>query len=100
MASAATPDDPMIGAIEAGGTKIVCAVGRSGLEVRDAEKFIDPTSTPGETTMLVREWFQHTHHTTPQSAYGVASFSPLDASNSTIAKTTPKLAPSLRATLE
>ena len=82
----------MIGAVEAGGTKVVCAVGRSWQEIRDAEKFIVPTTSPSETTALVMNWFEYHHRATPLAAIGIASFGPINFSSMSIASTTPKLA--------
>ena len=82
----------MIGAIEAGGTKVVCAVGRSWQEIRDFEKFIVPTTSPAETTASVMNWFVDRHRATPLAAIGIASFGPIHLSSMSIATTTPKLA--------
>lgn len=80
----------MIGAIEAGGTKMVCAVGRSWREVRDAEKFVVPTTSPDETMTVVMNWFAKRHEESPLAAIGVASFGPIDFSSDSIAHATPK----------
>ena len=80
----------MIGAIEAGGTKMICAVGSSWREVRDAEKFVVPTTTPDETMAKVMDWFVTQHRSTPLAAIGVASFGPIDFSTDSIARATPK----------
>lgn len=80
----------MIGAIEAGGTKIVCAVGRTWREVRDAEKFIVPTTSPEETMRRVMEWFVASDHESPIASMGVASFGPIDFTSNSIAMSTPK----------
>lgn len=82
----------MIGAIEAGGTKMICAVGRSWREVRDAEKFVVPTTTPDETMATVMDWFAAQHESTPLAAIGVASFGPIDFATNSIAPSTPKVA--------
>ena len=81
---------PMIGAIEAGGTKMICALGRSWDEVRDCEKLVVPTTTPDETTSTVMDWFAAHHRATPLAAIGIGSFGPLDFSTTSIARTTPK----------
>src|SRR5665213_2239420 len=83
---------PMIGAIEAGGTKMICAVGSSWREVRDAEKFVVPTTTPDETMAKVMDWFVAQHRSTPLAAIGVASFGPIDFSTDSIARATPMAA--------
>lgn len=82
----------MIGAIEAGGTKMVCAVGRTWSEVRDAEKFVVPTTTPDETMGHVLGWLALRHRETPLEAMGVASFGPLDLRTTEICESTPKVA--------
>ena len=82
----------MIGAIEAGGTKIICAVGRSWHEIRDAEKLVVPTTSPNETMATVMDWFVSRHRVTPLAAIGVASFGPVDFSTTSIADSTPKKA--------
>lgn len=81
---------PMIGAIEAGGTKMICAVGRSWREVRDAKKYVVTTTAPDETTTTVMEWFASQHEITPLGAIGVASFGPIDFATNSIARSTPK----------
>jgi fructokinase len=67
----------MLGGVEAGGTKFVCAVGRGPSQV--AGSTVVPTTTPDETLGRVVEFF-----TTAQSdglalaSLGVGSFGPLD----------------------
>jgi len=82
----------MIGAIEAGGTKIVCAVGSTWEEIRDAERFVVPTTSADETMKEVLEWFSAQNRQTPISAIGVASFGPIDFATQSIAHSTPKIA--------
>jgi fructokinase len=82
----------LIGAIEAGGTKMVCAVGRSWQEVRDAEKFVVPTTTPGETSTRVMQWFSDRHREEPLQAIGIASFGPIEFDSKSISSFTPKVA--------
>lgn len=84
-------DETMIGAIEAGGTKMVLAVGRTWQEVRDAERYVVPTTTPEETMTRVMSWFELRHTETPLAAIGVASFGPVDFARRAIATSTPKL---------
>jgi fructokinase len=62
----------MLGAIEAGGTKFVCAVG-TGPE--DLETVQIPTSTPGETLAAAIEFFRGRPEV---RAVGIASFGPVD----------------------
>jgi fructokinase len=82
---------PNVGAIEAGGTKFVCAVGASWREVQESEKLVIPTTTPAETMARVLDWLDERHHEAPLAAIGVASFGPLDLATKRIAESTPKL---------
>jgi fructokinase len=71
------PSAPLYGAIEAGGTKFLCAVARSVDEVLATQTFA--TATPAETFAQVIEFFslaERRHG--PVSAFGIASFGPLD----------------------
>lgn len=63
----------LYGAIEAGGTKFVCAIGNEELEVLERESF--PTTTPEETMALVVAFFKK--HPDLVSI-GVGSFGPID----------------------
>ncbi len=81
---------PLIGAIEAGGTKMVCAVGRTWREVREGPTHVVATTTPDETMTRVLDWFASRHALTPLRAIGVASFGPIDFDADAIASTTPK----------
>ncbi|MEM0961402.1 MAG: ROK family protein [Bacteroidota bacterium] len=60
------------GAIEAGGTKVVCAVGSGPDDLRDVEAF--PTTTPAETLARAVDYFAER----PVAALGVGSFGPVD----------------------
>ncbi|WP_078378752.1 ROK family protein [Sutcliffiella halmapala] len=62
----------MLGAIEAGGTKFVCAVGDESGKI--IEKIQIPTTTPKETMSLVKEFFIKF----PIKAIGVGSFGPIE----------------------
>ncbi len=68
--------DTYYGAIEAGGTKFVCAVG-AGPHAVDAQIRI-PTTTPSETFQAVVDFFRS--HTAGRrlDAIGIASFGPID----------------------
>lgn len=63
----------MLGAIEAGGTKFVLAVGKDHDHILAQAQI--PTTTPKETLQRTVEWFQQ-HGTI--SALGIASFGPVD----------------------
>ncbi len=63
------------GAIEAGGTKMICAVG-TGPDELWAEARI-PTTTPGETLPEIIAFFQQQQLTTPLAAIGIGAFGPL-----------------------
>jgi fructokinase len=79
-----------IGAIEAGGTKIVCCVGSTWQEIRDGDKLVVPTASPEETMSVVMDWFVARDAETPLEAIGVASFGPIDFASASIAASTPK----------
>ena len=67
----------LIGAIEAGGTKFVCAVARDGGEIL-AETRI-PTTTPTQTLDAAQRFLaEASAETDGYSAIGIASFGPLD----------------------
>jgi fructokinase len=65
--------NPIFGAIEAGGTKFVLAVGdnQSGIIAQTSI----PTTTPGETLQKAIDWFQGQG---PIAALGIACFGPVD----------------------
>ncbi|WP_406531322.1 ROK family protein [Lacticaseibacillus paracasei] len=62
----------MLGAVEAGGTKFVCAVSKDGRTVEHREQF--PTRSPEETLTTVFEYFEQ-HQV---EAIGIGSFGPVD----------------------
>jgi fructokinase len=66
----------LVGGIEAGGTKFVCAVGTGPDDVR-AEVRV-PTTTPAETLGRVVAFFGEQAARGPLAALGVASFGPVD----------------------
>ena len=80
----------MLGAIEAGGTKFVCAVSNEKLEI--LERISLPTTTPDETMKNVFEFFDKYD----LDAIGVGSFGPIDVNKKSktygYITTTPKLA--------
>lgn len=63
---------PTFGAIEAGGTKFVCAVGTGPDDLREVESF--PTTTPDETLTRAASYFEGRG----VEALGVGSFGPVD----------------------
>ncbi len=65
-----------IGAIEAGGTKFVCAIGTEKGKIED--KIIVPTTTPDRTMKQVIHFLLSFHRKKKLSAIGIASFGPLD----------------------
>lgn len=69
--------DRMLGAIEAGGTKIVCALAsRDGAIAALATL---PTTTPGETLARIADFFASaTAEQGAPAAFGIASFGPID----------------------
>lgn len=64
----------MYGSIEAGGTKFVCAVGDSNLEIIKRVSF--PTTEPGETMAQVIAFFRE--YEDELESIGVGSFGPID----------------------
>ena len=67
----------LVGGIEAGGTKFVCAVGTGPDDIRAEARF--PTTSPKETIGRAVNFFrqQQDEHGTP-AAVGIASFGPVD----------------------
>ena len=66
---------PLWGAIEAGGTKFVCAVGTGPDDLWAEVRF--PTTTPEETIGRAIQFFQQSQKE-PLTAIGIASFGPVD----------------------
>jgi fructokinase len=81
---------PRIGAIEAGGSKIVCSVGSDWREIYRSEKFVVTTKSPIETMAQILDWFELQNLRSPLSAIGIASFGPIDLEKKIIAMSTPK----------
>jgi len=68
---------PLLGGIEAGGTKFVCAIGTSSPDVREEIRF--PTSDPVSTLAKAINWFQDQESVHGVIAsIGVATFGPAD----------------------
>ena len=76
----------VVAAIEAGGTKFVCAVGRTWQEVRGSRKHVVPTGSPGDTIAAVAEWLAGQPLGRP-AAVGVAAFGPLDLAHGRVGPT-------------
>ena len=68
--------DRLVGGLETGGTKVVCAIGTGAGDVRAEARF--PTTTPAQTLQQAAEFFTEQAARTPLAALGVASFGPLD----------------------
>lgn len=73
----------LVGGIEAGGTKFVCAVGRGPEDVARAENRIElttQTAPPTQVMAQVAAWFtqQQTRFGSPLKAIGIGSFGPVD----------------------
>ena len=64
---------PFVGAIEAGGTKFVCAYGHSPDDLVEARI---PTTTPAETLDRVAQWFLDCG--VPLGALGIGAFGPVE----------------------
>lgn len=62
----------LVGSIEAGGTKFVCAVGNEDYQIKDQLQI--PTTTPDETLKKTVEYFQRFEI----KAIGIASFGPIE----------------------
>jgi fructokinase len=77
----APPDNaPRTGALEAGGTKCICAVGGDPDEMRRPENRLELPSDAGPQVLVPRivDWFAAQHAREPLHAIGIASFGPLD----------------------
>lgn len=66
----------LVGGIEAGGTKFVCAVGTGPDDIRAEVRF--PTSTPEESIGQAIDFFRENTEPGELAAVGVASFGPVD----------------------
>ena len=66
----------LFGAIETGGSKIICAVGTGPDDIRDRVRI--PTTTPSKTLAEVNAFLLRHHQETSLVAVGVGSFGPLD----------------------
>jgi fructokinase len=66
----------LVGGLEAGGTKFVCAVGTGPDDVRAEARFA--TTTPEQTIRRAIEFFTEVAVPAPLAAIGIASFGPLD----------------------
>lgn len=67
---------PLWGGVEAGGTKVVCAVGTGPDDLRADVRI--PTTTPDETIGRIVQFFQRHQKDEPLAAVGIASFGPVD----------------------
>ena len=65
----------LYGGIEAGGTKIVCAVGTGPEDLQAQISF--PTTTSGETLTRIIAFFQQQQLVAPLAAIGIGSFGPI-----------------------
>jgi fructokinase len=70
----------LVGGIEAGGTKFVCAVGRGPEDIRQPQNRVEfPTGDkPSDLIAKVIGWFNQKQQLNPLSAIGIASFGPVD----------------------
>ncbi len=82
----------LIGAIEAGGTKTVCALGTSFEEIVDAEKLSVPSASPRETMTQIFDWIDARRNGATLDAIGVGTFGPVDLATGRISASTPKIA--------
>ncbi len=65
----------LFGGIEAGGTKIVCAVGTGPDDLRAETRF--PTTTPDDVLARITYFFRDQQAVAPLSAIGIGSFGPV-----------------------
>src|SRR5438874_12113766 len=65
----------LYGGIEAGGTKIVCAVGTGPADLQAQISF--PTTTSGETLTRIIAFFQQRQLVAPLAVIGIGSFGPI-----------------------
>ncbi len=69
----------LFGAVEAGGTKFVCAAGRGPLEILPQFRAVIPTTTPAQTLAAVVGFFERVRAAEGELAgIGVGGFGPLD----------------------
>ncbi len=68
------PTDRLLGGIEAGGTKFICALGDRSLELHD--RTVLPTTTPDETLERAVDFFRP--YQARLAALGIGSFGPVD----------------------
>lgn len=74
---------PLYGAIEAGGTKFLCAVGTDPEDLRDEVRF--PTTRPAETLGLALDYFREAERKHGRlTAVGIGCFGPLDLDKSSV----------------
>jgi fructokinase len=75
--------DVVVGGIEAGGTKFVCAVGRGPEDVRHARNRVEFATgdNPGRLITRVIDWLREKQQQEPLFAIGIASFGPVDLSS-------------------
>ncbi|HET9107510.1 MAG TPA: ROK family protein [Steroidobacteraceae bacterium] len=80
MNSGSSSSSPQLyGAIEAGGTKFICAAGYDALSPLEGLRESIPTSTPGETLAAVAGFFERVRREVgPLAGIGVAAFGPID----------------------
>ena len=85
--------DILFGGIEAGGTKIVCAVGSNPDDLRDEIRF--ETTNPSDTLRRAIKYFKRQNSRHPLKAIGVGTFGPIDMAPESptfgYIKSTPKL---------
>ncbi|MGC2484761.1 MAG: ROK family protein [Acidimicrobiales bacterium] len=82
----------LIGAIEAGGTKTVAALGSSFEEIAGAHELIVPSTSPRETVNHIFDSFDDQRGGAPLAAIGIGTFGPVDLASGRISMSTPKIA--------
>ncbi|HEV7135368.1 MAG TPA: ROK family protein [Steroidobacteraceae bacterium] len=70
---------PLYGAVEAGGTKIICAAGYGPAEIPEDARALIPTAAPGPTLAAIVEFFERiTRRHGALAGIGIAAFGPID----------------------
>lgn len=85
-----TQELPLVGGIEAGGTKFVCAIGYGPGRILARERFpTDASGRPRSTVEACLDWFAREQARLGQriAAVGIGSFGPVDLTTATIAAT-------------
>jgi len=83
---------PLIAAIEAGGTKTVCALGSTFEEISAGPRLSVSSSSPLEAVTRIFDWIDDQRAGATLDAFGVGTFGPVDLRTARICASTPKIA--------